>query len=58
MDFQVNDSTYFLSLAENEKRWLVYESSPMGTRPIPVYVDAREFDPPFVLQEERQRIPN
>ena len=58
MDFQVNDSTYFLSLAENERRWLVFESSPMGTRPIPVYVDAREFDPPIVLQEEKHRMPN
>jgi hypothetical protein len=30
----------------------------MGTRPIPVYVDVREFDPPLVVQEEKQRIPN
>jgi hypothetical protein len=58
MDFQVNDSTYFLSLAENERRWLVFETSAMGTRPIPVYVDLREFDPPIVVQEEKQRIPN
>ena len=39
LDFQVNDETYFLSLAENERQWLVLVETPTGTRQIPVYVD-------------------
>jgi len=36
MDFQVNEQTYFLSLAEDEKKWKVFVSTPEGARPIPV----------------------
>jgi hypothetical protein len=60
MDFQVNEQTYFLSLAEDEKNWLVFVSTPEGARPIPVYVDAAESESLVVIQEEKEkrRIPN
>ena len=56
MDFQVNGETYFLSLAEDEKRWLVLVSTATGTRPIPVYVDVPESeDLTLVIDEEEGR---
>jgi hypothetical protein len=58
MDFQVNDQTYFLSLAEDDKRWLFFVSTPDGALSIPVYEDAAEAGPLVVLQEEKQRMPN
>jgi hypothetical protein len=58
MDFQVNEQTYFLSLAEDDKQWLVFVSTPAGAMPIPVYVDAPQLGPLVVLQEEKHRIPN
>ena len=58
MDFQVNEQTYFLSLAEDEKKWLVFLSTPTGARPIPVYVDGPESEPLVVLEEENHRMPN
>jgi len=56
----VNDETYFLSLAEDEEKWLVFVSTPEGARPIPVYVDAAESGPLVVIQEEKEkrRLPN
>ena len=44
MDFQVNGETYFLSLAEDEARWVVLVESATGTRDVPVYVDGSEFE--------------
>ncbi len=58
MDFQVNDETYFLSLAEDDKRWLFFVSTPDGAMSIPVYEDAAESGPLVVLQEEKHRMPN
>lgn len=60
MDFQVNGETYFLSLAEDARRWLVFVSTPNGVRPIPVYVDAQEAeDLTLVVEDKRKReIPN
>jgi hypothetical protein len=58
MDFQVNDQTYFLSLAEDDKRWLFFVSTPDGAMSIPVYEDAAEGRPLVVLQEEKHRVPN
>ncbi len=55
MDFQVNEQTYFLSLAEDEKNWLVFVSTPEGARPIPVYVDAAESESLVVIQEEKEK---
>ncbi len=57
MDFQVHEQTYFLGLAEDERRWLFFVSTPKGMRPIPIYVDAAGSEPFSVLQEETQ-VPN
>ena len=58
MDFQVNEQTYFLTLAEDDRRWRVFVSSPTRAWPIPVYEDSAESGPLVVLQEEKHRIPN
>jgi len=58
MDFQVNEQTYFLSLAEDEKQWEVFVSTPAGAMSIPVYVDVAESGPLVVIQEEKRRLPN
>jgi len=60
MDFQVREQTYFLGLAEDERRWLFFVSTPKGMRPIPIYVDAPESDSDFVTNsnEEGQTKPN
>ena len=58
MDFQVNEETYFLSLAEDERRWEFFVSTPTGARQIPVYVDSNDERPLIVLQEDRHRLPN
>jgi len=60
MDFQVHDETYFLGLAEDERRWLFFVSTAKGMRPIPIYVDAPESDAYFAAnsEEESQRKPN
>ena len=58
MDFQVHDETYFLGLAEDEKRWLFFVSTPRGVRPLPIYSDAPESEPLLVVPEESQRMPN
>jgi hypothetical protein len=58
MDFQVHEQTYFLSLAEDEKKWEVFVATPTGARPVRVYVDAAVSGPIVVLQEEKHRIPN
>jgi len=60
VDFQVNGETYFLSLAENERQWLVFVSTPTGARPIPVYVDAQEVEDLTLVVEDKERrnIPN
>jgi len=59
MDFQVNGETYFLSLAENERRWLVFVSTDTGARPVPVYEDVPEFKSFAVVEDKKKRrIPN
>jgi hypothetical protein len=59
MDFQVNDQTYFLSLAEDERQWRVLVSTPRGAWPIPVYEDAGDdSDTLVLLPEDKHRIPN
>ena len=58
MDFQVNDETYFLTLAEDERRWQVLVSTPTGSWPIPVYDDAAESDSILLLPDEKHRISN
>jgi hypothetical protein len=60
MDFQVNEQTYFLTLAEDEKRWEFFVSSPSGSQRIPVYVDSPESVKFIVLEDEEklQGLPN
>jgi hypothetical protein len=58
MDFQVNDQTYFLSLAEDERKWRVFVSTPMGAWRIPVYEDGGEIESLLVLEEDKRRLPN
>lgn len=60
MDFQVNGETYFLSLAEDEARWLVFVEGATGPRRVPVYVDGAELEDLTVVVEdsERRRVVN
>ena len=53
LDFQVKGETYFLSLSEDERRWLVFVSTPMGTRPVPVYVDVPESEDLTLVVEDK-----
>ncbi len=55
MNFQVNGETYFLSLADDERRWLVYVEGVAGTRNVPVYEDAPEFDDVKIVIEDKER---
>ncbi len=55
MDFQINDETYFLSLAENERQWLVFVETPSGTRQVPVYVDAPSSEELTLVLEDKDR---
>ena len=55
MDFQVNGETYFLSLAEDERRWLVFVESATGSRDVPVYVDEAETDYFKLVVDDKER---
>jgi len=55
VDFQVNGETYFLSLAEDEQRWLLFVESAAGTRDVPVYVDEAESEDLKVVVEDKER---
>ncbi len=55
MDFQVNGETYFLSLAEDERRWLVFVEGVEGTRSVPVYADGAESEDLKIVVEDRER---
>ena len=63
MDFQVNNETYFLDLADADDergQWLVFAETPTGVRRIPVYVDetsAEDF-PLLVEDKHRRKIVN
>jgi hypothetical protein len=56
MDFQVQEQTYFINLADDQ--WEVMVATPTGTMEIPVYVDAANSRPIVMLQEEKHRMPN
>ena len=49
MQFQVKGQEYFLTFAEDERRWYVVAPSPTGLQRLPVYVDAG-VAPASVLQ--------
>ncbi|HTW59885.1 MAG TPA: hypothetical protein VMD99_17285 [Terriglobales bacterium] len=55
MDFQINNETYFVSLGDNEGEWEVFVSTPAGTRPVPVYEDAPEFEDLTIVVEDKER---
>ena len=58
LDFQVNNETYFLDLAENERQWLVFVDTPNGPRSIPVYEDApslQDEDVKVVVEDNQRR---
>lgn len=55
MDFQVNGETYFLSLAEDERRWLLCVESSTGARDLPVYVDEAESEDLKIVVEDKER---
>jgi hypothetical protein len=54
MDFQINGTTYFLSLAE-DRGWQVFVSTPEGSRELPVYDEAAEFEETPVLTGDRRK---
>ena len=56
MDFQVQEQTYFINLADDQ--WEVMVATPTGAMEIPVYVDAQKSSPIVVMHEEKQRLPN
>jgi len=55
LDFQVNNETYFIDLADEEGKWLVFAQTATGVRRIPVYVDAPAAEDAPVLFEDGQR---
>jgi hypothetical protein len=55
LDFQINDETYFLSLAENEQRWLLFVSTRDGVRSVPIYEDAAPFDDVKIVLEDYEK---
>jgi hypothetical protein len=58
VEFQIKDQTYFLTLAEHERRWCFAVATPHGTRTIPVYVDAGDPALLVVLQGEMGKVLN
>jgi len=55
VDFQVNGETYFVSLADDQRRWLVMVESHTGTRDVPVYVDEAEIEDLKIVVEDKKR---
>ncbi len=56
LDFQVNEQTYFLDLAEDAREWFVFVETPTGMRQIPVFVDeGTAEDLPVLVEDKQQR---
>ncbi len=55
LDFQVNNETYYIDLADEEGKWLVFAQTPTGVRSIPVYEDAPFVEDVPVLVEDKHR---
>ncbi len=57
MDFQVNESTYFLDIDDERQEWSVFVKTPKGTTSVPVYVDEETSveDTIFVVEDKRKR---
>jgi len=58
MDFQVNGETYFLSLAEDERRWLVFVSTDTGGGQSGLRGRARVQEFRSRSRDKKRRIPN
>ena len=54
VDFQLNNETYYIDLADEEGKWLVFAQTPTGVRRIPVYIDAPVAEDLHVLIEDKQ----
>jgi hypothetical protein len=52
VDFELNNETYYIDLADEEGKWLVFAETPTGVRRIPVYVDAPGSEDSSVLVED------
>ena len=55
LDFQVNNETYYIDLADEEGKWQVFAQTPTGVRNIPVYEDAPFVEDVPVLVEDKHR---
>ena len=55
LDFQVNNETYYIDLADEEGKWHVFAQTPTGVRNIPVYEDASLVENVPVLVEDKHR---
>ena len=55
MNFQVNDQTYFIDLAEDAGQWLVFVDTPNGPWSVPVYEDAPAFEDVKVVVEDTDK---
>ena len=57
LDFQLNNETYYIDLADEEGKWLVFAQTPTGVRHIPVYVDApvAEEELPVLVEDNKGR---
>jgi len=53
VDFQVNNETYYIDLADEEGKWLVFAQTPTGVRRIPVYEDMPFPDDMSLLVEDK-----
>lgn len=49
----MNNETYFIDLADEEGKWLVFAQTPTGVRRIPVYEDLPFADDVPVLVEDK-----
>jgi len=54
VDFQLNNETYYIDLADEEGKWLVFAQTPTGVRRIPVYIDAPESEDLRLLVGDNQ----
>jgi hypothetical protein len=55
VNFEVNGETYFLSLADDERRWLVFVEGAAGARSLPVYVDSEELEDVKIVVDDNER---
>jgi len=53
LDFQVNNETYYIDLADEEGKWQVFAQTPTGVRRIPVYDDLPFVEDVPMLVEDR-----